>query len=69
MYGMILILTCRHTLRGHTHAVDKLYLSDDGHRCLSHDSTQMDRSVRMWDLQKGMLATTLGQKQLIVVLA
>ena len=43
----------RYTLQGHTHPVDSIYLSEDGKRCLSNDSTHMDRSLRMWDLQHG----------------
>ncbi|XP_072168845.1 NACHT domain- and WD repeat-containing protein 1-like [Diadema setosum] len=43
----------KHTLEGHTHPVDKLYLSDDGTVCLTYDSTLQDRTIRAWDLQKG----------------
>ncbi|XP_071957763.1 NACHT and WD repeat domain-containing protein 2-like isoform X2 [Antedon mediterranea] len=43
----------RHTLNGHTDPVDSIYLSHDGNRCLSFDSTQKDRTLRAWDLQTG----------------
>ncbi|XP_038070325.1 NACHT domain- and WD repeat-containing protein 1-like isoform X2 [Patiria miniata] len=48
----------KYTLEGHTHSVDSIYLSEDGKRCLSNDSTQMDRSLHMWDLQQGVNIAT-----------
>ncbi|XP_070575384.1 NACHT domain- and WD repeat-containing protein 1-like isoform X2 [Ptychodera flava] len=44
----------KHTLRGHTHPVDRIYMSEEGHRCLTFDTTQKDRTVRLWDLQQGV---------------
>ncbi|XP_033625885.1 NACHT and WD repeat domain-containing protein 2-like isoform X1 [Asterias rubens] len=48
----------KYTLYGHTHTIDSIYLSEDGKRCVSNDSTKMDRSVRMWDLQQGTSIAT-----------
>ncbi|XP_022104320.1 NACHT and WD repeat domain-containing protein 2-like isoform X3 [Acanthaster planci] len=53
----------KYTLQGHTHPVDSIYLSEDGKRCLSNDSTQMDRSLRMWDLQQGVSIATFTPDQ------
>eukprot|EP00057_Strongylocentrotus_purpuratus_P003049 XP_003725816.1 PREDICTED: NACHT and WD repeat domain-containing protein 1 isoform X1 [Strongylocentrotus purpuratus] len=44
----------KYSLEGHTHPVDRLYLSDNGTVCLTYDSTHQDRTIRAWDLQKGM---------------
>ncbi|XP_033119618.1 NACHT and WD repeat domain-containing protein 2-like isoform X2 [Anneissia japonica] len=43
----------RHTLRGHTNPIDSIYLSQDGTRCLTFDSSQKDRTIRAWDLHSG----------------
>lgn len=43
----------KHRLLGHTHPVDTLCLSEQGTHCLTHDSTNQDRSVILWSLKTG----------------
>lgn len=44
---------CRWTLSGHTAPVDYLRLDAQGGTFLSADSKCRDRSLRLWDLNKG----------------
>ncbi|KAK9511267.1 hypothetical protein O3M35_005854 [Rhynocoris fuscipes] len=46
---------CRSKLKGHTAPVDFLRLSPNGSICLSMSTHFRDRSVRLWDLNKGTL--------------
>lgn len=50
---IIFIGNCRSRLKGHTSPVDFLRLSPNGSICLSMSSHLKDRSVRLWDLNKG----------------
>uniref|UniRef100_T1HBS8 NACHT domain-containing protein n=1 Tax=Rhodnius prolixus TaxID=13249 RepID=T1HBS8_RHOPR len=55
---------CRSRLKGHTSPVDFLRLSPNGSICLSMSSHLKDRSVRLWDLNKGtMLAVYTPEEQ------
>lgn len=44
---------CRWSLCGHTAPVSSLRLDPTGALCLSSDSQGRDRSIRVWDLNKG----------------
>ncbi|CAG9821320.1 unnamed protein product [Phaedon cochleariae] len=46
---------CRWSLSGHTAPVSYLMLDPTGTLCLSRDSECRDRSIRIWDLEKGDL--------------
>ncbi|CAG9765713.1 unnamed protein product [Ceutorhynchus assimilis] len=46
---------CRFSLSGHTAPVSSLRLDPTGSLCLSRDSECRDRSIRLWDLNKGNL--------------
>ncbi|XP_077982250.1 NACHT domain- and WD repeat-containing protein 1-like isoform X2 [Glandiceps talaboti] len=48
----------KHTLRGHTHPVNRIYMNENGQRCLTYDTNQQDRSVRLWDLRQGICLAT-----------
>ncbi|GFS29019.1 NACHT and WD repeat domain-containing protein 2 [Trichonephila inaurata madagascariensis] len=43
----------RFTLRGHSAPVDQIRMEEQGKRCLTYDSRNYDRSVRVWDITKG----------------
>ncbi|CAL1279491.1 unnamed protein product [Larinioides sclopetarius] len=43
----------RFTLRGHSAPVDQIRMEESGKRCLTYDSRNYDRSVRVWDITKG----------------
>ncbi|XP_066263113.1 NACHT and WD repeat domain-containing protein 2 [Euwallacea similis] len=46
---------CRFSLSGHTAPVSSLKLDSTGALCLSSDTEGRDRSIRLWDLNKGVL--------------
>lgn len=46
---------CRWCLYGHTAPVNYLRLDPTGSLCLSTDSECRDRSIRIWDLNKGKI--------------
>lgn len=48
---------CRFSLSGHTAPVSSLKLDSTGALCLSTDVEGRDRSLRLWDLNKGNLST------------
>ncbi|EFA06477.1 hypothetical protein TcasGA2_TC009369 [Tribolium castaneum] len=48
---------CRWSLCGHTAPVSSLKLDPTGGLCLSTDSECRDRSIRLWDLNKGNLVS------------
>ncbi|XP_060535991.1 NACHT and WD repeat domain-containing protein 2 [Cylas formicarius] len=48
---------CRFSLSGHTAPVSCLKLDSSGGICLSSDSDCRDRSIRLWDINKGNLVS------------
>ncbi|XP_076260371.1 NACHT domain- and WD repeat-containing protein 1 isoform X1 [Rhynchophorus ferrugineus] len=46
---------CRSSMSGHTAPVSSLKLDPSGGLCLSTDSSCRDRSIRLWDVNKGEL--------------
>uniref|UniRef100_A0A6P7FUD4 NACHT and WD repeat domain-containing protein 2 isoform X1 n=1 Tax=Diabrotica virgifera virgifera TaxID=50390 RepID=A0A6P7FUD4_DIAVI len=53
---------CRWSLSGHTAPVSSLKLDPTGAFCLSRDSECRDRSIRIWDLNKGNLVAVYTPK-------
>lgn len=51
---------CRWCLYGHTAPVNYLRLDPTGYLCLSTDSECRDRSIRIWDLNKGSKRSTFS---------
>ncbi|KAF2893747.1 hypothetical protein ILUMI_12441 [Ignelater luminosus] len=54
---------CRWSLCGHTAPVSSLRLDPTGGLCLSSDSQGRDRSIRVWDLNKGNLVAVYTPKR------
>lgn len=52
-YNCFVLGNCRWSLYGHTAPVSLLRLDSTGGFCLSTDSKCRDRSIRLWDLNKG----------------
>lgn len=53
-YDVLISGNCRFSLSGHTAPVSSLKLDPTGAQCLSTDSECRDRSIRLWDVNKGM---------------
>ncbi|KAL1513904.1 hypothetical protein ABEB36_003243 [Hypothenemus hampei] len=53
---------CRFSLSGHTAPVSSLKLDPSGALCLSTDVQCRDRSIRLWDLNKGSLVAVYTSK-------
>uniref|UniRef100_A0AAR5PUI3 NACHT domain-containing protein n=1 Tax=Dendroctonus ponderosae TaxID=77166 RepID=A0AAR5PUI3_DENPD len=56
---------CRFSLSGHTAPVSSLKLDPTGTICLSTDAESRDRSIRLWDLNKGTLLAVYTPKRKI----
>ncbi|KAK9874009.1 hypothetical protein WA026_002362 [Henosepilachna vigintioctopunctata] len=53
---------CRWSLSGHTAPVTMLKLDPTGFICLSADSENRDRSIRVWDINKGHMVSVYTPK-------
>lgn len=56
----------RFTLRGHTAPVDQIRMSEAGTRCLTYDSLGRDRSLRLWDVTKGVCVAVFTPDQALI---
>lgn len=54
---------CRWSLSGHTAPINLLRLDSTGNICLSTDSEGRDKSMRIWDLNKGNLVAVYTPKR------
>ncbi|CAH1780311.1 unnamed protein product [Owenia fusiformis] len=54
VWDMVSGVCLHHMLGGHSGGPDKIFLSDNGLRAVTYDSTGADMSVHLWDLEKGV---------------
>ncbi|XP_076370647.1 NACHT and WD repeat domain-containing protein 2-like isoform X1 [Tachypleus tridentatus] len=55
----------RFILRGHSAPVDNIKIDESGTRCLTFDLSGRDRSIRLWDLAKGICLAVFTPDQAI----
>ena len=59
-------LKLRHTLKGHTHKVYRMFLSSDGRNLASPSA---DKTVRLWDVHSGKIVKTLEHQGGVISVA